>query len=784
MTDAVVSLTFDETMSGAFAMGATDPVAGARQGKAAGTSMAFRNHITIDDVDRFIADPDHAALLQSTIDFAPLGKGIACEPGRFELFRQSDDPRIKLMIYAVGFVCGGQRYYLEGRKTIHDGVALHTLLDETTTLYTRLYAGADASAPVAGAGVLTIGVLGVIELVASMRTAGAGTPGQALQALGEFGRFFFGELWESYRSHVLGGPGEPRPTPPPPPPSPGFPRAYLARPAADLADGASAQVVVIGSGYGAGVAARRLARAGAKVMVLERGKEWRSGDFPSTPLEAAPQFQLDTPDGHDGSATGLYDFRLNPEVDVLVGCGLGGTSLINANVSLETDPAVFEDPRWPAAIARDRDTLLAEGYAQARAMLRPQPYPATAPPLPKLTALERSAEALSRPLARPPINVTFQDGANAAGVVQRACVLCGDCVSGCNYGAKTTVDMTYLPDAKAHGAELYTEVTVRWVERVGDQYKVVWRWTEAHDDTALRAVTADVVVLAAGALGSTEILLRSAQRGLPVSPRVGAFVSSNADYLSFSYNGDTEVHGVGFGEHGGLAQGPVGPTITGMIGPEAGQPLMERSIIEEGAIPGLLADALPLAFAVAASTDGVNTARGMGERLAQAGRALESLVRGGRGAYVGAVANTQTYLSIGHDDACGEMALVDDRLRISWPHAGGQPVYRHMQQAVVKATAPAQGIAIKEPTWTRVFHHNLITVHPLGGCPMGEDAAQGAVNDRGQVYASGSGTSVHDGLYVADGSIIPTSVGVNPLLTICALVERAMTLLLRERSWG
>lgn len=777
-----VGLIFDETMAGAFAMGVSDPVAGARQGKAAGTSMTLRNHITVDEVERFTADPDHAARLAATLDFAPLGKGITCAPGRFQLFRQSDDPRVKLMIYAAGFTHGGQRYYLEGRKSIHDGVALHTLLDETTTLYTRLYEGDDASAPVVGAGILTIGILGTVELVASMRTTGASGVAQSAHAIGEFGRFFFGELWESYRSHLLGGPA---PTPPPAPaPGPEFPRAVLARPAAELDDEATATVVVIGSGYGGGVAARRLARAGKRVLVLERGKEWRSGDFPNTPLEAAPQFQLDTPERHEGSRTGLYDFRLNPEVDVLVGCGLGGTSLINANVSLETDPEVFEDARWPRAIARDRDTLLADGYVQARQVLSPVPYPHSAPPLPKLTALGRSALALDRPLSRPPINVTFEDRVNSAGVAQRACRLCGDCVSGCNYAAKTTVDMTYLPDAKAHGAELFTEVTVRWVERAGDKLKVVWRWTEAQDDAALRSITADVVILAAGALGSTEILLRSAARGLPVSSKVGAFVSSNADYLAFSYNGDAPVHGVGFGQHGGHAQGPVGPTITGLIGPVPGAPLREQTIMEEGAIPGLLADALPAAFAIAAATDGVNTAHGVVSRLEQGARALDSLARGGRGAYVGAVANTQTYLSIGHDNANGQMKLVDDRLRIDWPHAGGQEVYREMQQAVIGATAPAQAIAIKEPTWTRVFHHNLITVHPLGGCPMGEDASAGAVNDRGQVFAGDAGTSVHPGLYVADGSIIPTSVGVNPLLTICALVERAMSLLLRERGWG
>jgi cholesterol oxidase len=161
-----------------------------------------------------------------------------------------------------------------------------------------------------------------------------------------------------------------------------------------------------------------------------------------------------------------------------------------------------------------------------------------------------------------------------------------------------------------------------------------------------------------------------------------------------------------------------------------------------------------------------------------------SVARGADGAYLGAVANTQTLLSIGHDDADGSMALVEDRLRIAWPTAGDQPIYVDMERATLAATAVAQGIALEEPAWAKVFRHNLITVHPLGGCPMGEDAERGVVDHRGRVFAGASGVDVHPGLYVVDGSILPTSAGVNPLLTITALAERAMTLLIEERGWG
>src|SRR5271170_4031920 len=94
-------------------------------------------------------------------------------------------------------------------------------------------------------------------------------------------------------------------------------------------------VIVVGSGYGGAIAASRMARAGKSVCLLERGKEFQPGEYPDTELEAAEQFQIDCPDGRTGSRTGLYDMRQNPGINVFVGCGLGGTSLVNANVALE-----------------------------------------------------------------------------------------------------------------------------------------------------------------------------------------------------------------------------------------------------------------------------------------------------------------------------------------------------------------------------------------------------------------------------------------------------------------
>ena len=322
-----------------------------------------------------------------------------------------------------------------------------------------------------------------------------------------------------------------------------------------------AEVVVVGSGYGAAIAASRLARAGRDVVILERGREFRPGEYPDTPAKAAGEMQFDLPEpdhdgrAHVGSPTGLYDFRVNKDINVFVGCGLGGTSLVNANVSLRAEPRVFLDPAWPAAIREDGGASLEPGYKLAEQMLKPVPLPEGSPALPKLAALEKMSGPFRAGVAgarfyRPPINVNFDvSGDNHVGVHQEPCNGCGDCVTGCNTGAKNTLLMNYLPDAWNHGARIFTEVSVRWIERKPNGWLVrchlLGLGREAFDAPTFD-LEADVVILGAGTLGSTEILLRSREHGLALSDRLGRGFTGNGDALGFAYNCDEEVRGVGW----------------------------------------------------------------------------------------------------------------------------------------------------------------------------------------------------------------------------------------------
>lgn len=546
----------------------------------------------------------------------------------------------------------------------------------------------------------------------------------------------------------------------------------MARLSSSVADMKSRyDVVVVGSGYGGAIAACRLAQAGRSVCVLERGREIRPGEYPDTALKAAAEIQVDLPGRHYFSPTALFDFRLNREMNVVVGCGLGGTSLINANVALKPEPWVLEDDAWPAEIQEDaRSGRLEEYYERARQMLSSTDYPPPGfPALPKQQALERTNAAVGarRPFQRPLINVTFKEGVNKFGVHQRACQLCGDCVSGCNYAAKNTVLMNYLPEAKRQGAELFTETSVRFVMREGNEWVVRFdrpgsgRPTFSAPPLTVRAA---VVVLAAGTLGSTEILLRSREQGkLSVSACLGRGFTGNGDVFALAYNGTEPIDGVGAGFRRPDLHHQVGPCITGMIDLRSADKRDEQIIIEEGSIPGALSSVIPVLLGVANFLWGRPSAAPGSRTLVQ------QVTRWSRylaGAYHGAVRRTQTLLAMAHDNSGGSLRLVDDRVRVDWPDLESQPIYPLIYEKLRMVSQSLQATHIGNP-------FRLVTVHPLGGCCMGKDATTGVVDHECRVFDGEAGTSVHPELYVCDGSIVPRSLGANPLLTISALAERA-----------
>jgi cholesterol oxidase len=551
----------------------------------------------------------------------------------------------------------------------------------------------------------------------------------------------------------------------------------------------SYQVVIIGSGYGGSIAASRLARAGQKVCLLERGNEIRPGEYPNTLISGMEEMQINSTEERIGSATAMIDFNVHPGISVVTGCGLGGTSLINANVSIRPDYRVFKDPCWPTEIIAEYpvpDSLLNKGYDLAEDMLKTKPLPDHIQ-LDKLSAFQKSAQANDQNFYRPNINVNFEyDGPNHVGVVQKPCNLCGDCCSGCNNHAKNTLLMNYLPDAHNHGAEIFTGAKVKYVEKKDKKWIVHFEVTGSGTEkfnTNTAFVFADIVIVSAGTLGTAEIMLRSKANGLKVSERIGHHFSGNGDVLGFGYNTDTEVNDVGYGDK---APPPAplapGPCITGIIDLRNTPELNDGMIIEDAAAPGAIAKGLPWLLATTAPFIGVDEEKNESifHYFKRKFRSLQSLLFG---AYTGAVRNTQVYLVMAHDLSKGKFKLVNDRLSIDWPGVGDEPIFKKIDHTLRKETRALNGEYIKNPSWTSELHNELISVHPLGGCCMGNNAHEGVVNHKGQVFTGNTDTEVYENIYITDGSVIPRSVGVNPLITISAVSERCIALIAKDRGW-
>ncbi|MEO5811056.1 MAG: hypothetical protein ABIU96_12360 [Rhodanobacter sp.] len=198
-TAAVPGIEFKETMQGYFALGATDPDGGATAGEKAGTTLAMHVTVTVRDLNRFVADADHNGSLIGTVDFAPLALAMPTGEGVFRLFAPAAEKDTTLMVYELPFEHAGQAYYLAGAKKIHDDPGFD-LWSDTTTLYTRLFEGSDASGNVVGAGVLRLNAAAFAKVSASVRAIDASSPLEAARLIAQFGGFFGRELWKSYLS--------------------------------------------------------------------------------------------------------------------------------------------------------------------------------------------------------------------------------------------------------------------------------------------------------------------------------------------------------------------------------------------------------------------------------------------------------------------------------------------------------------------------------------------------------------------------------------------------------
>lgn len=517
--------------------------------------------------------------------------------------------------------------------------------------------------------------------------------------------------------------------------------------------------IVVGSGYGGGVAASRLARMGFKVAILEQGKQWRPGDFPTTAKARRKTSRL-TGRARVGDPAGLYYFSVGQGLTVFGASGLGGGSLINAGVTLRPDPARLRAAGWPTAVLDDG--LLAEGLHRAETMLG-----VAAAPEPdrfaKFAGMRAMAAASGLPVTAPPMTIAQRPGINAAGVMQYGCRWCGDCWSGCNVGAKTTVGVTYITDAVDHGAAVFCESRVEAITRTDTgAWQVTVRDLSRRGSAGVtRYIEAPILVLAAGTMGTNELLLRARDRGLALSSRLGEQFSANGDDLVLASDLPKPVHAIakGFPVQSRAGAPDIGPHSMGLIDLGDGDgPVW----VHDGTMLRLMASLAPLKDLLELN-------------VRSAWRILREGIDGDD------MSRTQLFYVVAHDDASGRLRLLKDRAVVEWPHFSAAPERVRAEQKVKALIERAGGVFNDNPFAMTAFGGNRVIAHPLGGAAMGETAATGVVAPDGRVFDPSKGVDgIHDGLYVCDGAAIPSAVGVSPLLTITALAERAMMLASRR----
>ena len=380
---------------------------------------------------------------------------------------------------------------------------------------------------------------------------------------------------------------------------------------ADDDHGLDFDVIIVGSGYGGAIAAAELSgrlKGGGTVCVLERGQAYEPGDFPSTLAELPTHVRANLGRGADtwGNREGLFDLRLGMDISTIVANGLGGGSLINAGVMEIPESAVFNSG-WPADIRDDKN--LSEYFSGAAELLgavrdeKPNTildHPADAPL--KYEALKRLAHSTPEhrvEFREANVTVAMQDGPNQAELTLDACKRCGDCATGCNHNAKNSLDRNLLVRARRRGAEIFTGAAVLRVRPLPcendetNQHADRWELDVTYTSEKLRlsqkhpiTLRCRRVILAAGTIGSTEILLRSASAELQFSKCLGRGFSANGDMMAVGYAQHEKVNAIA-DESEAAHEREVGPTITGIIKARSSK-TDERLVIEELAVPGPL----------------------------------------------------------------------------------------------------------------------------------------------------------------------------------------------------
>ena len=510
--------------------------------------------------------------------------------------------------------------------------------------------------------------------------------------------------------------------------------------------------IIIGSGFGGAVSALRLVQKGYRVCVLEKGREYRTEDFPKTNWNLRKFAWL--------PALGLYGIQiltLFRHVLVLSGAGVGGGSLVYANQLLTPPDQVFAKPEWGPG---DWKSRLAPHYQTARTMLG-------AVPCPRVGRADQLLAKIGEEIRGEDTFHLNQVGVyfgepdqtvpdpyfNGQGPPRTGCTFCGACMIGCPKGAKNTLDKNYLYLARGLGAEIRAETEALGVVPLQEGYRV-----EVRKSTGLahprESLTARNVVFSGGVLGSVRLLLKCKAKGLlpGLSDRLGHFVRTNSEALLTVTARD---RGADYSDQLAITSGIYQDQTTHI----------EIVRYNKGS------DAMSLL---------VTLLTGGGGRMPRAFRFLGQAIRHPL-AFVKSLwipnwaARTPILLVMQTDE--NHIRLTHKR---RWWRLSGRslntelaPGAKRIPSYIPIANQVARRLGQEidgQPmsAWTEALFDISSTAHILGGAVMGANKNSGVTDFKGRVHG-------YPGLYVVDGSNIPVNLGVNPSLTITALAEYVMS---------
>jgi len=558
-------------------------------------------------------------------------------------------------------------------------------------------------------------------------------------------------------------------------------------------DKAEFDAVVVGSGFGGSVMTYRLAEAGLRVCLLERGQAYPPGSFPRSPYKMKRNFW----DPSEG-LYGLFNIWSFEHLGAVVSSGLGGGSLIYANVLIrkpkewfvEEDPTSGERRDWPV----NRDEL-ETNYERVEAMLGAQQYPFSRKPYndtPKTKEFIAAVEELGLKPYLPNLAVTFagegeepgepikEPHQNMHGVPRYTCRLVGECDIGCNYGSKNTLDLTYLSEAaKRPNVDIRCLCEVRFFEPCNggaddsEGYTVHYvkhkldnggKRIDTHDPDILppQTVTTKRLILSAGTLGSTFLLLKM-RRENPrafsrISTQLGERFGGNGDFLMLATKAKDSTDG---NMKPRILDPSYGPVITSTVRVPASEDGGEGRghYVQDAGYPEFVT------WNLRAINTPLKAARFLRFFLKWLDRDPETDMGAEAADLFGRAersASLLPFLGMGRDVPGGGMELRDGKLNVDWHSRASRPYFLGVRDTMRGLAEKLEARIWDTPLW---WLSRYITVHPLGGCSMGETDTEGVVDPYGKVFN-------YDRLYVADGSVMPGPVGPNPSLTIAALADR------------